>query len=291
MFDHLDNAELEDILRQTARSDKLNDADTDYALLVLEVLEKRLENDPNEQLPDVEAAWESFKKNYLPYIGSAESIYDWGFDDEDDIENKDAHNLATGRLSRKTGALRPRRFKRVVALAAIFVIMAALTLFFTVTAAGKSHVRTIIQIGRERYSFVASIFPEPINDDLANLRKLIKDHGIYERLVPSWLPPGFGLVDFEIIKMPSHTTFCSQYESGPDSLFIKITSQNDVSEIYYEISDEYYDLYHRNEVDHYIIKNKNIINISWIYKHYECLIAGDITLGDAYAIINSIYER
>ena len=79
----LDTKELEALLQLGMEKIVSNDSETDFALLLMDIIEKRIEEDRPDVLCDVDAAWESFKKYYLPHINCSQSIYDWGAEDDE----------------------------------------------------------------------------------------------------------------------------------------------------------------------------------------------------------------
>ena len=79
----IDTKELEALLQLEMEKIVSDDSETDFALLLMDIIEKRIKEDRPDILCDVDAAWEAFKKYYLPYINCSQSIYDWDTEDDE----------------------------------------------------------------------------------------------------------------------------------------------------------------------------------------------------------------
>ena len=82
MLEKMGIEELEELLRLDLNTDHKSDSDTDFILTVMEVLERKIEVESPDKVPDVDAAWKTFTEFYLPCIESAEPIYDFDIEDE-----------------------------------------------------------------------------------------------------------------------------------------------------------------------------------------------------------------
>jgi len=285
ILDQMSTRDLEEILRLDIYDGDSNDTDTDYILKVMEVLAKRIEKDSPEQMPDVDTAWESFKKHYLPHANNEGSIYDKDTDDEQNLSHSKVKNL-------HQNTNKPHNLfflKRAALIAASFIVIS--TVFINTTAYGATIWQSIALWGRETFGFTETVAPIRIDERLQSLHDALSEHGITELLAPTWIPDSFELMDFSVAELPEQIIFTSYFENASGTLVIQITSLNDLSVNTYEKSDGDLTVYRRNDIEHHIMINEDRTKVVWMNKNYECFFSGDFTSDEAGKIINSIYER
>jgi len=195
---------------------------------------------------------------------------------------KNSHGKAHGKSRRQI-----RLLYRVAVAAALTILV---TLFFTSTALGGHWLQSIVQWGRETFKFVDDDAPVSINEELVTLHNALADCGITGQLAPTWLPDGFVLVEFNVSETLITTTLLFHFQNGSRDLVIQIVSLNYSIGATYEKTGEATSIYIRNEIEHHIIENEGNLVVVWKNMDYECIISGDITVGEAEIIINSIYE-
>ena len=102
-FERLSNEELRSILARDSLLDDGEDADVDSILAISEILAGR------EQTPtsEVQAAWESFQKDYRPYTMDAKPLF--ALDDEKE--------------ERSEGRKKTRLLVRIVSIAAVISLI------------------------------------------------------------------------------------------------------------------------------------------------------------------------
>jgi len=285
ILDQMSTRDLEEILRLDIYDGDSNDTNTDYILKVMEVLAKRKEKDSPEQMPDVDTAWESFKKHYLPHADNEGSIYDKDTDDEQNLSHSKVKNL-------QQNTNKPHNLiflKRVALIAATFIVIS--TVFINTTAFGATIWKSIAKWGRETFWFSETVAPIQIDERLQNLHDALSEHGITELLAPTWIPQGFELMDFSVAELPEQVIFTSYFENASDTLVILITFLDEFSDSIYEKSDGGVTVYSRNGVEHYIMINEKRTAVVWMNGKYECSMIGNIAEDEAKKIIDSIYER
>jgi len=228
---------------------------------------------------DSAKAWSDFQRYYS---GQEETF---PFVQDENVDNPK-------QIKSITDSVRLRRYtsiKRLGIVAAAFVVFS--TLFLSSTALGGSFWQSIAQWGRETFGFSERVITVQINEELISLHEALEEHGITTPLAPTWIPDGFELIDLYVDELPEKMIFMAQFENGVGVLLIQILAlKNQIGNVY-ERNDEEISVFSRSGIDHYIMSNMEMVNVVWRNQNYECLISGDITIGDAQKMINSVYER
>ena len=285
-FDQMSTEVLEEILRLDAELPD-EDSDMDAILYILEVLVKREREHPTGKILDVDTAWASFKKNYLPYAGDGKSLYE-----EDDPEiplqgDSDQTNLADSGQRRPKG--KNRIFLRVACMAAVFAV-----LFFggTITsyAFGYDLWGAFAHWTRETFGF-AYVTPTDHPKSYSSLQDALSDYGITEPLTPTWIPDGYTLQSVDISETPIKTKFLAVYRNNNKELTICVKEVSNGDTSIYEKDGEVVAIYEVDSIKHYIMTNNGWRNAAWVNKAYECLISGELPEEIITRMIDSIYER
>ena len=95
----LSTRQLEDLLYQTLNDEQEN---VEYITYILEVIEAREKNNPENHLSDVRLAWEDFQEKYNSPDSEKTSLYDFevlGSDEDSQSKHKDKTRTIT--LGRK----------------------------------------------------------------------------------------------------------------------------------------------------------------------------------------------
>jgi len=250
------------------------DTDLDTLKSMLDSYQKREAIDDE----DAHAAWKDFLQNY----SSQEETFP--------LPSNFADN--SNQTNHSGEYRKPRRIiqlRRVGLIAATFIIL--FTVYLTATAHGSVVRQKIAHWGRDTFSFSDKTAPAQINEELVRLHEALLEHGITELLAPTRLPGGFVFYDLNVVELQMKKIFYSVYLYNEKTLIIQIHLLYDSNGNRYEKNEGDVELYIRNEITHYIMSNKDSLSIAWSYDDFECSIFGDISIGDAYLFINSIYER
>ncbi len=124
IFNNMTTEQLADVLRADFQLPDGVDSDTDAILYIMEVIAKREKEYPTEKFTDVNAAWASFSKNYLPCANDDKSLHDF-----EDINEQTGIKQAIP--VQPSHPLKKRRLMRTACVAAATTI---LLLAGTVTA-------------------------------------------------------------------------------------------------------------------------------------------------------------
>lgn len=227
---------------------------------------------------DSAETWSDFQKHYSMHDETFPVVIE-------DVDNsKQILNIAEGRKTRRF-----INIKRLGIVAAAFIVIS--TLFFSATAHGSSIWQAIAQWGRETFGFSERAISVQKSEELISLHEALAAHNITELLAPTWIPDGFELTELDVAELPQQLIFTALFEYSERNLIIMINVLDKQTSNIYERNDSEIYTFHRNGIDHHIMDNMDMTKVVWMNKNYECLVTGNITVGDAQLMINSIYER
>ena len=288
----LSTKELEAILRADAESP--NAVNDEAIFYILEVIEQREREHPSGSFPDVDSSWKEFQTIYNTPEGIGKSLYP-----TEDEENTRKTEYAPQNSNRR------RVLRRPLVVAAIIVLLIA---SLTIPVAGYGNLLemigswtadqfTFIATGQHRNSNQGETDAGKVNitDPQAGseLRQVLREHGITEPVVPSWLPDGFELVgEVSVQEYPDFgkVDFYAAYSNGSDSCTMSITQSADSVQGYmYEKIPGEPEIYVANGFDHYIIQNTGTCIAAWYVDNLECSINTSLSVSDLKRAIDSIY--
>ena len=286
IYKNMSSEDLEEMLRLDINANSSDELDPSYILKILEVLEERDDADKPKASPDIDSAYKSFLENYLPYTDHNGSLYDW--------EDTSAENtrLSSAKESPSNITKRQRKLisiKRYAAVAAVLIVVSIL--FFSTTAIGSSFWQSVVQWGRTTFGFSEISVSIDMNDELIPLHEALAEHGITEKIAPTWIPNGFEFLELDIHELPEQLIIAAFFVNGERTLIFQVNVLSRHLGSAFERNDDEVSVFHRNGIDHYITSNMDMVIVAWMNQNYECSFSGNITKGDAELIINSIYER
>lgn len=302
-LDQLSIEELEGLLNMEDFSSGIDSIDTDFILLILEVIEKKQKEDPNRNaLPDVAEAWGSFEKNYFPLAETGQSLY---ADDQEDILDR---KIETRADIVKLASYRPKaseRYKRrkpsvrisYAALAAALILFAGT---FTAQALGYDVWGAIAQWTKDTFQLVPKTDPSHNGQDASEipgslyntLQEALSAYEIEDALVtPTWIPDRFESPAIEAVSTPYNTIISAAYINENDILVISLMKMADGTSSVYEKDDTGVMVYERNGIEHYIMSNNAQNSAVWLTGIYECTIYGTVSEEELKRMIDSIYEK
>ncbi len=272
-FERLSNEELRSILARDSLLDDGEDADVDSILAISEILAGR------EQTPasEIDAAWESFQKDYRPYTMDAKPLF--ALDDEDDE-----------REERPAGRKKTRLLIRIVSIAAVIALLLGAG---AVAAYARKGVLWNYIINWSQGSFRFADPNEPKPGPFYVLATALKGCGIREPLVPKWLPDGYGEGDFQFDDVPGFMHFISTSYNGDKEIHMNVFrySSEQRPEIVYESDTSVpYEIYEAGGVEHYLMMNDKYRRAVWMNGDLECSILGEVSEQEMKRIIDSIYK-
>ena len=278
-FINLSEEELESHLENALSDDDFNSELLDALLTVYSERENIVH-------VDVKEAWERFQKNY--------PVHDDMYRDEDADNVKQTshvknHAAPSGKGPNGKGS---KLLRFGYAAAALVVLITIATVFVNTTATGASIWRFIkAQWSSEVYSYTDKVADIQIDERLQCLHDALEEDGITVRLAPTWIPDGFEIMEFHVMKMEQQTTYVVYYVDDNTILVVQIIAFIDSMSSRYEVDDGNAIIHRRKGIEHSITENEGKVSIFWRNEQYECHVIGDISVDEARIIINSIYER
>ena len=191
-FERLSNEELRSILARDSLLENGEDADVDSILAISEILAGREHTSASE----IDAAWESFQKDYRPYTMDAKPLF--ALDDD-----KEEPHL----VERK----KTRLLVRIVSIAAVISLLLG---FGAVTAYARKGALWNVVVNWSQGSFRLADPDEPKPGPFYALATALRGCGIREPLVPKWLPDGYGEGTFQFEDISGFMQFYSTCYNG-----------------------------------------------------------------------------
>lgn len=291
-LDQLSTQELQELLR--ADIDSPESGDDEAIFYILEVMEKRERKNPSDDSADLDRCWNEFQTLYNTPEGMGRSLY--------------PTDEAASPHANPRPALRRHRPLRRVILAAAAVAM--ITVFLTVPVGGYASIWEMLGIWTsQQFTMISSdsgpggptedfegaqVFEEAAGEEL---RQVLAEHGITEKVVPTWMPEGFkiqGDVFVKEFKGLHNTQFFVLYSNGTDSLSINVIKHLSAtsSKIYEKTTDSPM-TYTAGGIEHHLFKgsdNLNMWSAAWYNGNIECAINTTLSESELKQIIDSIYE-
>ena len=269
-FERLSNEELRSILARDSLLDDGEDADMDSILAISEILAGREHTSASE----IDAAWESFQKDYRPYTMDAKPLF--ALDDEKE--------------ERSEGRKKTRLQVRIVSIAAVISLLLG---FGAVTAYARKGALWNVVVNWSQGSFRLADPNEPKPGPFYALATALRGCGIREPLVPKWLPDGYGEGTFQFEDISGFMQFYSTCYNGEKEIHMNVFrySSEQRPEVIYESDTSIpYEIYEAGGVEHYLMMNDKYRRAVWMNGDLECSILGEVSEQEMKRIIDSIYK-
>lgn len=271
-YDAMSTEELQQLLREDASKPEGEETNMEVLLYVMDVLAKRRQARNEGRTP--EEALESFMQNYF---------------EEDDKSSGSESNSN----DRKHSPGFRRWMSGLIAAAAMFVLILGSSL--TANALGFDLWGIIVKWTQETFHFGYGIEstesgnPNKASTEIfAGLQDALDDYDISLNLVPSWLPEGYSENDVRIEDTPKQRRFAAVYQSGDNTVRIRIVDYLGTAPTQIEQSDTLLEVYASEGINYYIFDNEGQLQAMWINESFECYISGPLTLSELKEIIDSI---
>lgn len=269
-FERLSNEELRSILARDSLLDDGEDADMDSILAISEILAGREHTSASE----IDAAWESFQKDYRPYTMDAKPLF--ALDDEKE--------------ERSEGRKKTRLLVRIVSIAAVISLLLG---FGAVTAYARKGALWNVVVNWSQGSFRLADPDEPKPGPFYALATALRGCGIREPLVPKWLPDGYGEGTFQFEDISGFMQFYSTCYNGEKEIHMNVfqyPSEQRPEVIYESDTSVPYEIYEAGGVEHYLMMNDKYRRAVWMNGDLECSILGEVSEQEMKRIIDSIYK-
>ena len=269
-FERLSNEELRSILARDSLLDDGEDADMDSILAISEILAGREHTSASE----IDAAWESFQKDYRPYTMDAKPLF--ALDDEKE--------------ERSEGRKKTRLLVRIVSIAAVISLLLG---FGAVTAYARKGALWNVVVNWSQGSFRLADPNEPKPGPFYALATALRGCGIREPLVPKWLPDGYGEGTFQFEDISGFMQFYSTCYNGEKEIHMNVfrySSEQRPETVYESDTSVPYEIYEAGGVEHYLMMNDKYRRAVWMNGDLECSILGEVSEQEMKRIIDSIYK-
>lgn len=269
-FERLSNEELRSILARDSLLDDGEDADMDSILAISEILAGREHTSASE----IDAAWESFQKDYRPYTMDAKPLF--ALDDEKE--------------ERSEGRKKTRLLVRIVSIAAVISLLLG---FGAVTAYARKGALWNVVVNWSQGSFRLADPDEPKPGPFYALATALRGCGIREPLVPKWLPDGYGEGTFQFEDISGFMQFYSTCYNGEKEIHMNVfrySSEQRPDTVYESDTSVPYEIYEAGGVEHYLMMNDKYRRAVWMNGDLECSILGEVSEQEMKRIIDSIYK-
>lgn len=283
-YDSMSTDELREIMRKDAEMPDSGKSDIDAILYVMEVVAQR-EKESGEA-PDVDAAWESFNKNYLPSSDNSHTS-------DDDPDTK-ARILSEDADTRPSVSSRPRssiakRWLRGAAGVALVSVLAVSVNFVSTKAFEFDIFERVALWTQETFGF---FFPgsKTADNQLIVLQRYLEGFGAADNVIPKYIPEGYEMSETVFNTTNSQITVCCSLSNGDNEIMLQYhiypTERNTRT---YETNSEDPDIHKKGGIDHYIMSNMNKYTAAWKSGNTECSIFGVSSRKELIKMINSIY--
>lgn len=309
VYDRMSTESLLATLELEARLGRNGVLDPDAIAYIAEVIAKREE--VAQSLPDLQAAWETFQKDYLSCPGIGSTLYDFDGDNYETAGDSCIGQQIDGKridlcsaLETKKGQPAKKPHKKFSMLGRIVAAVAVLLLAGSITAHAfnTSLTRVVGQCFESLFSFVMLGEAEPSSNvtrpdvlpvTYASLEDALAAYQITTPLAPAWVPYGYIPDGVTVDNISGALNFTACYTNqSHEEIVMTISEILDSEKLrVYEKDSKEVSVYKFNDIEHYFMGNNNDLRVTWVNDTYECKISGNISRADLQNIVESIYMR
>ena len=259
MIEQISTEQLDEMLMYELEKEPVDES---AVRLIIEVLEKRDQNEPVEINPQVAASWEKYQTPAPVQSRPKFSFRSW-----------------------------PVRIAAAVAV----VIALALAVLQSAEAEGfwerlTRWTESIFEfftpgdeMAEHEYVFATD------NPGLQQVYDAVAALGITAPVVPMWLPDGYELLQCEVTETPSKSFVHSRFENGKNIIILDLAIRDTESPRQYSKDEENADKLEIVGVEHSILHNEEWWTAAWTRDRLECAIYMDCQEEILYKILTSIY--
>ena len=281
-LEKMSTKELKDLLQQTFDQPALSDEDTNQILAITEVLEIR-KNEGDYIDVDVDAAWETFQKEYLPLVDEDAS----SANNETDVLNEHVQETSIKKKNRK--------FTKIAGIAAALAIVIFATGTLIPTANGSNLWSAFVEWTKETFGFNKEVQGEHISssEQLNNLSTLLREHEVLANdILPKYIPEGYEEDTTLCDERENATVFLCQLRNGNNFIVLQYRLlKNNEDSTEYQKNDSPPEEYIVSDLSHFIIQNLDVYTVTWSKGTMECSIQNVPSHDELIKMINSIYEE
>ena len=286
-------------LKQILRVDfELEDSDTpkndEFITCVMEVIAQREIETAECSKFDVDAGWRDFQQNYQPGEKGAASVCGEMVPDGQTKNNG----------QERQADLRPRRPRRAIQRVLRIAVIAAIVAGLCMAAASALEVnifKMVAEWTQDIFQF-RSETGTPQNEayesgafleDDQTLKGLLEEEGITQQAYPKWIPEGYTFFDSAAYLDDDDPLFRAKYksESSEKPIIVSVIVHSGPEGSWIEKDARDVTIYIKDDIEHYIMNNNDLLVSTWFSGNLECGICGMISETEMKAMIDSIYEE
>lgn len=294
-LEQMSTEKLKSIVRADFESGDSDDAANDeFITRVVEVIAQREEEDPTAPHFDVEAGWKDFQETYCSTGEKSNHVYS-------DVQQKKLVHKNKNEEQTDLKAPQPKRaghrFLRVLAVAAAIICLCAVTASafeINIFKMFAQWTQDIFQFHTEEVSSQGAEYTSGTVLDISQtLEDALTEAGITQPVSPKWIPEGFafsGMKAYLDIAEPMYTALYEK-ETTDQTIIVSVNVHQKPQASIQEKDDSQVTVYTAGGINHYIIKNYDVLTATWFSDNLECSITGEVSKSEMEAMINSIYEE
>jgi hypothetical protein len=207
-------------------------------------------------------------------------------------------SASTETAVKETPVLRHHRPHRFIKAAIVAAVIMALFLGTTIVAnASGLDLWGIITrwtndvFGIRGESSYSSTYHQDELDVFYHLRTALAEYGVYQSVVPSYLPKGYSFQEISKDSTFEGTFIRCIMSNGDNEIILRyVISNTEQPTRYYTKDDVVPEIYCINSIEHHIMTNEQEYIISWTNENIVCDISGVLNYDDVILMIDSIYE-
>lgn len=285
-------------LKQILRVDfELEDSDTpkndEFITCVMEVIAQREIETAECSKFDVDAGWRDFQQNYQPGEKGAASVCG------EMVPDGQTKNYGQERQA----DLRPRRPRRAIQRVLRIAVIAAIVAGLCMAAASALEVnifKMVAEWTQDIFQF-RSETGTPQNEayesgafleDDQTLKDLLTEENITQSVYPKWIPEGYIFAESEFFS-DDEPLFVAKYisELSEKPISVSVIVRNEPEGSWIEKDARDVTVYIKDDIEHYIMNNNDLLVSTWFSGNLECGICGMISETEMKAMIDSAYKE
>lgn len=271
-YNAMSTEELQQILREDAsKPEGQEETSTEALFYIMEVLAQRRRARNEGKTP--EEALEAFHKYY----------------EEGEAPSKPEREP----VIHKKNSTTPNWIKRLVAAAAIIILIFSGSI--TAKAFGFDLWEIIVKWTQETFHIGyfednGEVNPPEVENSLAlnGLKASLKTYNIDLSIVPNWIPEGYVEKDIKILDTPKQRQIIAKYEYEGKTIKLWVADYLEGAPSQIEQSDTTVEVYQKDGVNYYIVKDVDQLRAAWVIDSFECYISGPLSIEEIKMIIDSI---
>lgn len=294
-LNRLSTETLKQILQDDFESEDSDSPENDeFITCVMEVIAQREIETSECSKFDVDAGWRDFRRYYQPEeeadasvcggTAPAGLIKDKGQDKETDLNSR--------RPGRAVHCI--LRAAAIAVTVASLCIAAASAIEVNIFEMVAEWTQDVFQFRSETSTsqdaeYEAGVFLE----DDQTLKGLLEEAGITQRVYPKWIPEGYTCFELKSFPNDDEPLFIAKYrsESPEKPITVSVIAHSEPEGMWTEKNVGDVVSYVKNDIEHYIMNNNDLLVSTWYIGNLECSIYGGLSESDMKTMIDSIYEE